>query len=80
MAPVTFSYIVIWVKISGMIYQSTIPSGKCIMPDGITWEVMKNRDFYFELLEYLGGAGWQLISVSVPDQYGVTRYIFCKRN
>lgn len=74
-----YLYLTIWVTESNSVFKSSIFDYEKFVLNKVPWSKLLDRDFYRDILPYLGLDGWQLVSTSVPDEYAITRFIFCKK-
>jgi len=75
-----YKYLTIWVKETDSIFKTSIPVNEdfCVK-HVLPWIKLKEKDFYRDVLNVLGYDGWLIVSTSVPDKNGITRFILSKK-
>lgn len=74
-----YKYLTIWLTNTDSIFKTCIPDDVRFTDNNVTWNKLKERDFFRDVLNVFGNDGWQIVSTSVPDENEITRFIFCKK-
>lgn len=74
-----YKYLTIWVTETNSVFKS-VPEIEVFFVNNVTWNNnLKAGDFFRDVLRILGNDGWQIVSSSVPDENGITRFILSKK-
>jgi len=74
-----YKYLTVWVTETNSIFKTCVPDYENFYVNHVPWFSLKEKDFFRDVLSVLGNDGWQIVSSSVPDRFGVTRFILSKK-